>query len=390
VRLAPALALLILLAFAGAAQAATVSVEGGTLRVIAAPGEMDAITIAAAPAPAPAGTLTVIDASGASVEAQGVSAVYADLGDADDSLNLAAAMPAQLLGGTGNDILTVAPAALAPAAVLWPSVTLDGGEGDDALTAAGGADTLLGSEGDDTLVGGAGADTLDAAGGSDIADGGAGGDSIVLLDELTDTAWCGTGRDSVRAEVLDELDFACERVDYGPPGSVGRLRSLRGGGKFVPIPGMPWARLDRRLLPDLLYMVKRYHVRVGEGYAPRGHAPRGEHPLGLAVDLTPGPGGSWRDVARLARFAEPRQNHPRPPWRWVGWTGDPYHGSPRTCRPKPNCPAHLHLSWAHGYGRPRRPVRTVWVFEVGAGTLARGALMKPPAAFPEQAPVPDL
>jgi hypothetical protein len=153
---------------------------------------------------------------------------------------------------------------------------------------------------------------------------------------------------------------------------------------------MPWARLDRRLLPDLLYLVKRYHVLVGDGYAPTGHAPLGEHPLGLAVDLTPGPGGSWRDVGRLARWAEPRQNRPRPPFRWVGWTGDPYHGNPRTCRPKPNCPAHLHLSWAHSPGRPRRPVRRVWVFEVGAGSLARGALMSTPAAFPKQTPVPDL
>ncbi len=389
-RLVPALTLACFLAVAAPAQAATVTVENGTLRVIAAPGEANAITIAPAGAPAPPGTLIVTDGLAPPVSATGASSVYADVGDGDDTIYLSASLPAVLIGGLGNDTLTVVPDPFAIVPALAPAVTLDGGEGDDVLTAAEGDDTVLGWEGDDTLAGGDGNDSLDAAGGRDTADGGAGADSIVLLDKLTDAAWCGTGRDKVRAEVLDQLDIACERVDYGPPGRVGRLRSLRGGGRFVRIPGMPWARLDRRLIPDLLYLVKRYHVRVGDGYAPTGHEPRGEHPLGLAVDLTPGPGGSWRRLARLARFAEPRQNRPRPPWRWVGWTGDPYHGSPRTCRPRPNCPAHLHLSWAHGPGRPRRPVRTVWVFEVGVGTLARGALMSAQAAFPKQTPLPDL
>jgi hypothetical protein len=390
VRLVPALTLLFLLAFSVAARAATVTVESGTLRVLGAPGEANAITIAPAALPAAPGTLTVTDGLASPVSAAGVTSVYADLGDGDDSLTLSAVLPAQLVGGAGNDWLAVAPATLVLDPALSPAVALEGGDGDDVLTAAGGADTLLGSEGNDALVGGDGADLLDAAGGSDTADGGAGADSIVLLDELTDTAWCGTGRDRVRAEVLDQLDFACERVDYGPPGNVGRLRSITGRGKFVPIPGMPWARLDRRLLPDLLYLVKRYHVLVGDGYAPTGHAPRGEHPLGLAVDLTPGPGGSWRDVGRLARWAEPRQNRPRPPFRWVGWNGDKNHGHPRVCKVSRGCPPHLHLSWAHSYGRPRRPVRTVWTFDVRAVPSARGALTGPPPAFPKQPPLPDL
>jgi hypothetical protein len=153
-------------------------------------------------------------------------------------------------------------------------------------------------------------------------------------------------------------------VDYGPPGRAGRLRPIIGGGRFVPIPGQPWATVDRRILPDVLYLVRRYHVRVGDGYATTGHEPRGEHPLGLAVDLYPGPGGSWRDLARLAKWAEPRQNRPRPPFRWVGWNGDANHGDPRHCRISRGCPPHLHLSWAHSQGKPRRPVRKVWVFDV--------------------------
>jgi hypothetical protein len=164
--------------------------------------------------------------------------------------------------------------------------------------------------------------------------------------------------------VLDQLDFACERVDYGPPGSIGRLRPITGGGRFVPIPGQAWALVDRRILLDVLYLIRRYHVLVGDGYATTGHEPHGEHPLGLAVDLYPGPGGSWRQVARLAKWAEPRQNHTRPPFRWVGWNGDANHGDPQHCRIRRGCPPHLHLSWDHSPGKPRHPVRRVWVFDV--------------------------
>jgi hypothetical protein len=95
-------------------------------------------------------------------------------------------------------------------------------------------------------------------------------------------------------------------------------------------------------------------VRVGDGYALRGHNRSGEHPLGLAVDLYPGPGGSWDQVDRLARWAEPRQNRPRPPFRWVGYRGDKDHGRGD----------HLHLSWQHTPGRFGRPVRTVWTWQV--------------------------
>ena len=347
-----------------AARAATASVEGDALRLVGAPGEYNAISVA----PAGAG-LSITDsaypvAAGPGCTAQGTAVlcpvptrVEANLGDGDDSLALSASLPADLRGSVGNDSLTVIGVA---------ATALDGGDGDDALVAAAGADVLIGGPGFDTLVGADGDDRLDGGTGGDSADGGNGSDSIVLRDSLTDTAACGAGRDSVRAEVLDQLDFACERVDYGSPGRLGRLRPIIGGGRFVPIPGQSWARVDRRILPNVLYLIRRYHVRVGDGYATYGHEPRGEHPLGLAVDLYPGPGGSWRELGRLARWAEPRQNRPRPPFRWVGWNGDRNHGDPRHCRVSRGCPPHLHLSWDHSPGKPRRPVRKVWVFGVKA------------------------
>ena len=244
------------------------------------------------------------------------------------------------------------------------SVTLSGDSGDDTLTGAGGADVISGGPGYDVLSGAGGDDRIDGGTGGDRADGGDGADAIVLRDRVTDTAACGAGRDTVRAEVLDQLDFACERVDYGASGRAGVLRSLTGGGRFAPLPGEPWVRVDRRIIRDVVFLIRRYHVYVGAGYAIGGHELHGEHPLGLAVDLYPGAGGSWRSVARLAKWAEPRQNHPRPPFRWVGWNGDPNHGDPRHCRVSRGCPPHLHLSWSHTPAKPRHIARTVFVFAV--------------------------
>jgi hypothetical protein len=356
-----AAAILSSLLLAPAAHAATAEVSTGALRITAAPGEYNAITVAPsatalavtdAGAPLTAGPGCVPEGIG--VVCTGATRVEADLGDGDDAFTLSAPLPAHVSGGEGNDTLAVSAAV----------ATLEGDEGDDTLTAAGGADVLSGGPGFDTLAGGEGDDRLDGGTGGDTADGSGGNDSIVLRDLVADTATCGPGRDTVRAEVLDQLDFACERVDYGPPGSVGRLRSITGGGRFVPIPGEVWARVDRRILPDVLYLIRRYHVQVGDGFATTGHERLGEHPLGLAVDLYPGPGGSWRQVARLAKWAEPRQNHTRPPFRWVGWNGDANHGDPQHCRVSRGCPPHLHLSWAHSPGKRLHPVRRVWVFDV--------------------------
>ena len=360
-RLAAALAALIPLAVAApAAQAVDVKVEGGAMRVVAAPGEWNTIDIVQY-----SGGLAVSDSTAGLVlgpgceggTCVGATRVEVDLGDGPDHLTYSADLPADLEAGSGDDDIAVI-------AYGGEPLTLSGGDGNDSLVAALGDDVLLGGPGDDTLVGSGGDDRIDGGTGDDSADGGDGGDSIVLRDRVTDAATCGAGRDSVRAEVLDQLDLACERVDYGPPGRVGLLRSITGGGRFVPIPGEPWAKVDRRILRDVLYLIRRYHVQVGAGYAVNGHELHGEHPLGLAVDLYPGPGGSWRTVAKLAKWAEPRQNHPRPPFRWVGWNGDANHGDPQHCRIKRGCPPHLHLSWSHTPTRPRHAARTVLVFAV--------------------------
>jgi hypothetical protein len=126
-----------------------------------------------------------------------------------------------------------------------------------------------------------------------------------------------------------------------------------GGGRFVDIPGFPGEMIDRRLLADVRWMKRRYDVFITDGYSTdRAHARNGEHPIGLAADIVPnkGKGGRWRDIGALARKAEPRQDRPIAPWRWVGWKGDSRHGRGD----------HLHLSWMHSETRPEDPARVVY------------------------------
>lgn len=111
-------------------------------------------------------------------------------------------------------------------------------------------------------------------------------------------------------------------------------------GGIVPIPGQPGEFIHRSILSDVLRIIRQYKARVTDGYAASGHSAAGEHPKGLAVDLVPGPGGSWEQITALANWAEPSQNNPRKPFRWVGYAGDANHGPGH----------HLHLSWLAGAG----------------------------------------
>ncbi|HEV2074857.1 MAG TPA: hypothetical protein VGR10_01300 [Thermoleophilaceae bacterium] len=138
----------------------------------------------------------------------------------------------------------------------------------------------------------------------------------------------------------------------------------KGGGKFVDIPGFPGERIDRRLLPDIRWMRRRFDIYITDGYSTASyHAPNGEHPIGLALDIVPdySRGGDWHDIARLANRTEPYQNQPRKPWRWVGWNGDAGHGWGH----------HLHLSYMHSYTPPRDPARIVYTRRCPEGRIRR-------------------
>jgi hypothetical protein len=290
------------------ARAANVAVDGSLVRIAAAAGERNQLTVIAS-SPAPASTASVTDLGAPLTPGPGCS---------------------QTDGGV--TCVTAGRAA----------IDVSAGDLDDSVTIAASAGAFV--------------------------DGGPGDDVIQIRNAASDSVWCGTGQDAVSAEVLDFLDLGCEHVDYGASGSAGRVFSRTGaGGRWVRVPGQTWALVDRRILPNVLYLVRRYHVRIDEGYGTIGHEPFGEHPLGLAVDIEPGAGGTWDDVSRLARWAEPVQNRPRPPFRWVGWNGDFNHGHPSVCKPRRGCAPHLHLSWSHTPTPPRHIARTVRVFQVLGG-----------------------
>lgn len=193
-------------------------------------------------------------------------------------------------------------------------------------------------------------------------------------------------RAGVVAAVVAVLGLTASAASAGPPST----RIVRSVGTLVPIPAavphQEGAMIDSRIVPDLRWIAARFPIYVTEGYSgplPDGehvgcrgcHVRHSDHYNGLAVDIVPlshSPrcDASWSGITRLARWAEPRQNHPVAPFRWVGYNGDPGHG----------CGNHLHLSWEHAPARRFQLAEWVEVFLAGAGAPA-------PASGEEAPPV---
>jgi hypothetical protein len=168
-------------------------------------------------------------------------------------------------------------------------------------------------------------------------------------------------------------------------------------GEIVPIPAaVPHEEgdmVDRRIVPDLRWIAARFPIYVTDGYS--GPLPNGEHVgcnnchvrdsdhyNGVAVDLVPLNGttgkcdASWAPITRLAHWAEPTQNKPRPPFRWVGYDGDAGHG----------CGNHLHLSWEHAAAPMFQLAEWVEVFpvngeEIGPAPRRKKAPVGPPGGY---------
>ena len=169
--------------------------------------------------------------------------------------------------------------------------------------------------------------------------------------------------------------FGCLAAALVAPADAGKkMRSTKldthlcqttGGGAFVPIPEFPGEQIDRRLLTDLKWMEKRWDIFVTDAYSDDGvHAANGEHPIGLAADIVPdkAAGGTWKKIDRLAAWAEPVQNEPRSPFRWVGYDGDAGHGRGN----------HLHLSWSHSTAKPFHTAATVYTVNCPKAKISGG------------------
>jgi hypothetical protein len=175
----------------------------------------------------------------------------------------------------------------------------------------------------------------------------------------------------VLAGVLTLGLLAASSASAGPVST----RIVSTPGQIVPIPAtIPHEEgdmVDSRLVPDLRWIAARFPIYITDGYSgplPNGewagchrcHVKGSDHYNGLAVDIVPLNGGtacdaSWTPITRLAHWAEPTQNHPVAPFRWVGYDGDAGHG----------CGNHLHLSWEHAPAPQYQLAEWVEVFPAG-------------------------
>jgi hypothetical protein len=197
--------------------------------------------------------------------------------------------------------------------------------------------------------------------------------------------------------LLALLALAVWAVTFASAGSDA-MRLVYAPGKIVPIPAsVPHEAgdmVDSRIVPDLRWLAARYPIYVTDGYSgplPNGehvgcdncHVKGSDHYNGLAVDIVPLHGGttcdaSWKPITRLALWAEPVQNEPIAPFRWVGYDGDVGHG----------CGNHLHISWNHAPAARYALAEWVEVFptgeaeEVGKPRHKKTPQPKPPPSGP--------
>jgi hypothetical protein len=114
----------------------------------------------------------------------GVARVRIDLGEREDTANVALPVATTVIAGPGADHVTV----------------------------SGAAGEVTGGDGNDYLAGGPAGDVLSGGQGTDGLDGGGGADRLLARDGVSDGVRCGPGADSVDADTLDWITSDCEKV----------------------------------------------------------------------------------------------------------------------------------------------------------------------------------
>lgn len=104
---------------------------------------------------------------------------------------------------------------------LSAKVQINGGKGDDRITAGKGQDFLQGQQGDDTINAGDGDDQIFPGPGVDTVSAGPGDDFVYSRDDRADSITCGSGDDTVSVDPMDFISGSCEEVNVG---SVGTFR----------------------------------------------------------------------------------------------------------------------------------------------------------------------
>jgi hypothetical protein len=176
----------------------------------------------------------------------------------------------------------------------------------------------------------------------------------------------------------------------GPMGPVQKAFTPRRLATLPPdVSVAPGMQCDARVLPNVVYLARRFGLLVTSCYAPTGHEETGEHPLGAAIDAGPRD-GDWDRTRRAAEALGWKASCgasgmaptcARPPIRWIGYNGYSHHGDPQHCEPCAGGP-HLHVSWmtsaseGQPENRPRysyEPASWIEVFEVTGGAPHRAA-----------------
>jgi Transglycosylase SLT domain len=180
----------------------------------------------------------------------------------------------------------------------------------------------------------------------------------------------------------------CADVSAGPA-NLRDARRETGPRTFRSLPAWAMAgaggsgAVDARLYNDVVWILRRYHLRVTAARE-AGHHTHGD---GTAVDLVPADGSAqavWdASAGRLAHdlgwTPACARSGTRPACRlapaiqFLGYDGYPGHGSPRTCTG--GCPPHLHLSWASPcYGTSSLSPPCDWVMTFAVATAGYGAV----------------
>ena len=87
----------------------------------------------------------------------------------------------------------------------------------------------------------------------------------------------------------------------GGPGQAGYAT-----GRIVPIPGFPGEEINASIVKLVVGLMKKYHGFITDAFDrdhSAGHKSPGHNVTGTAVDIVPGPGGSWESIEALGRWA---------------------------------------------------------------------------------------
>ncbi len=156
-------------------------------------------------------------------ELTGITQIVGDAMAGNDVVSIAAGVDVavQLDGGAGDDRLTAG----------GGPVVFTGGAGNDQLVGGPAEDHLQGGEGDDTLIGGSGNDLLEAGSGDDYVDGGR-NDDVILGGEGNDVLVGGFGADTLEGSDGDDV-LDGERGDDLLRGGLGADQISGGRGSDV-------------------------------------------------------------------------------------------------------------------------------------------------------------